>query len=289
MKRNILAMTVGLVCGTIIVGCGNQTAEVDNVEISTTINVLDIVGKENAATDGELIEVDPFERLDVVFAGTAPSGTADIKYVHPADYPMSYSFEIEPRLDLRNGDIVRMYITDEDAEQTANDNGYTLTATEKEYIVEGLDFYVESLNQITDELQDAMNKRAGDFIKDNVDRRMKGVTLLDYALVGNYLLCQAKDVKSGLWNHCYSVYKVNASCPSGEVTYYYYVEFSSLEIRNGRNDNFWDGLGSTNIFYVGEYKFIGYETLDEVLAACNGIMEEQTANGNYTFESNMTE
>lgn len=282
MKRTKkLAVVIGLICGAMLSGCGNKAAESDNGEVNTTINVLDIVGKEDDATNGELIEVDPFERLDVVFLGTAPSGTADIKYVHPADYPMSYKFEIEPRFDLRNGDIVRMYIIDEDAEQIANDNGYTLTATEKEYVVEGLDFYVESLDQITDELQDEMNKSAEEIIEDDINSKMEDVILQSYKFIGNYFFRFEDSV-----NYCYSIYKVNTTCPAGEVTYYSCVKFGLIRIRYGRDNTFWEGLGTANTFYVDGYRFVGYKTLDELTADCNAVME---TGGNYTFESNMTE
>lgn len=286
MKRTKkLAVVIGLICGAMLSGCGNKAAESDNGEVNTTINVLDIVGKEDDAANGELIEVDPFERLDVIFMGTAPNATVEFNYARPADYPMSYHFAFEPENNLRNGDVVRMYITDENAEQTANDNGYTLTATEKEYVVEGVDFYVESLDQITDELREQMNESAKQVIKDSL---RNGETLDNYELVGNYLLNKIKDI-NGTLNYIYNIYKVDVSCSAGKVTYYFYVDCKHVEIRYGRKNSFSAGVGPANTFYIDEHKFRGYETLDELLAACDAIMEEKTANGNYTFESNMTE
>lgn len=286
MKRTKkLAVVIGLICGAMLSGCGNKAAESDNGEVNTTINVLDIVGKEDDAANGELIEVDPFERLDVVFMGTAPNATVEFNYARPADYPMSYHFAFEPEDNLRNGDVVRMYITDENAEQIANDNGYTLTSTEKEYVVEGVDYYVESLDQITDELREQMNESAKQFIENNI---RNGITLENYEYIGSYLLSKVKDVNGDL-NCVYNIYQINASCPSGEVTYYCYTKYSYVEIRYGRKNNYYGGTGSTKSFYIDDYQFIGYKTLEELISDCDAIVQKLTANGNYTFESNMTE
>lgn len=289
MKRTKkLAVVIGLICGAMLSGCGNKAAESDNGEVNTTINVLDIVGKEDDAANGELIEVDPFERLDVVFMGTAPNATVEFNYARPADYPMSYHFAFEPDSNLRNGDTVKMYITDEDAEQIANDNGYTLTSTEKEYVVEGVDYYVESLDQITDELREQMNESAGKIIEEGLVKHVEGAILQNYEYVGDYFFNRINMV-SDANNYCYSVYKVDVLYSGEIVTYYYLAQFSFIEIRVNRENSIHASIGSTKGFYIDDYHFIGYQSLDGLISDCDEIVQKKTTNGNYTFESNMTE
>ena len=276
--KNMMFLII-LLCGAaFFTGCSkeNETATVQ----SGTLSVIR-TEEDTGEKKGSLIKIDPFERLDAAFTGTAPDASAGIKYLKSADYPMNYHFEIEPKDNLRNGDVIRMYITDVNAEQIANDNGYTLTATEKEFIVDGVDYYVETLDQITEELQNEMNERAGSFISENVEKSMTGVNLESYEFIGNYLLNKKTDIYN-TQNHCFCVYKVNTSFPNGTLSYYYCTDYRFVEIRHGRDNNFVGG-GTYNSFYIGEYRFIGYKTLDELYEDCitQSLLE------NYSLESDV--
>ena len=172
--------------------------------------------------------------------------------------------------------------------------------TEKEFVVEGLGFYVSKEEDIPSELHDKMKSQAEDVIKAQVAQNWsQEATLNTLEYVGNYFLT-AKEGSSyntqnicpddGKWhtyntqNIVYYVFKLNASIVSSErkiddnFTYYTYVRFENvLQMGDGTGSvSLADGRLCSETFrkeYPGgwfgyNYTIRGYEDLDTMFNQC---------------------
>lgn len=260
---------------------------------------LKYIGKEQTYTveglkDPE--EIDPFLDLDVSFMGVSPNGEANIVY-EATDYYINYRYDIEPKTGLKNGDIVTMSIVDENPEEMAIQEGYILSQTEKQFVVEGLSYYVSSIQEIPDDMMEKMKKQTEDVIDSSATAWADGNKILNKEFIGNYLLVKKEGIGYGDENYCYCVYKVDATIGGKEnFTFYYYVRFRNVMILE-------DGLCSVDLtnydkpsgqgffgsvsgeaFIVGEYWFVGYEELDSMF---NNCVTKYVAD--YTYESTVSE
>lgn len=198
---------------------------------------------------------------------------------------MRYFYNIEPHSDLRNGDVVIISIDDDDPEKTANENGYTLIETEKEFVVEGLDHYVETIDEITNEMQNKMNEWVTASIKADMSKQVIEVSLKDCEIIGYYLLSKVTD-SYDLNNHCYGVYKITITIIDQEVSYYYCARFDNIIIKGDGSCKVTDGSDiSLDAFYEDDYRIQGFQTLDEIYEECIDDCCWDTEN--YKLETNL--
>ncbi|MBD5469921.1 MAG: hypothetical protein HDR19_02025 [Lachnospiraceae bacterium] len=282
IQKNTIFVICLLWGAVLFAGCGKD----DNAVKSSTMPVIkaeENIG-ENEKSNG-LTEFDAFEGIYPSFSGTSPDGTASIVYKNKTN-PMRYFYSIEPHSNLRNGDVVIISIDDDDPEKTANENGYTLIETEKEFVVEGLDYYVETIDEITDEMQNKMNEWATASIKADMSKQVIEVSLKDCEIIGYYLLSKVTD-SYDLNNHCYSVYKITITIIDQEVSYYYCARFDNIIIKGDGSCKVTGGSGITlDGFYENDYRIQGCQTLDEVYEEC--IDDWCWDTENYKLETNMT-
>lgn len=279
--RKSMIFIISLLCGVMVIGCGKKEPETQ----SGTISVIREEETEAKEQSDGLTEFDPFEGIYPSFSGISPDGTASIVYKNKTN-PMRYFYNIEPHSDLRNGDVVKISINDDDPEKTANEHGYTLLETEKEFVVEGLDYYVEAIDEITDELQDEMIEQVSSHVRADVKRYNGDVSLSDCKLIGYYLLSQSTR-NYDINNFCYGVYEITVTCPERDISYFYCARFTNIVIKSNGGYKITMGADdvSSDVFYEGDYRIKGCSNLDEIYEACvaDWCWDTET----YDLETNM--
>lgn len=135
--------------------------KIDNEKIETyfvcdyayTSETITVAGLKDANT------FNPFEKIEVSFSGVSPYGVADV-YNYGPDYRGIY--KVMPNKNLKNGDKVTVtYSCSDKANMIANYGVYPSTF-EKTYTVSGLDAYVQSITELSNEQQ---NKLVSDAIR----------------------------------------------------------------------------------------------------------------------------
>ena len=108
----------------------------------------------------ELTYVDVFDNLKVSFEGVSGEAEAKIEITNDEGYMEYFSFKIEPRYNLKNGD--KITITIDNAEAVADKHYIASKELKKEFIVENRPAYVISIEQLPIE---KINEIAKQFIE----------------------------------------------------------------------------------------------------------------------------
>lgn len=184
----------------------------------------------------ELEEVDPFGDLTVSFTGISPDGQAEYEYTGSNPLFSTDMFQCEPRDGLRNGDVVTVTIP-EARETSLNDAGYMLARNSQEYTVEGLEEYVGSYADLTEEFLTYAKQEAEDVINAYIARDYSdssSVTPIEYA---GYIFQYVKPGESGdYYNALYIIYRGTVSNSEGgfhDTKVYYPVCFSNILASGG--------------------------------------------------------
>lgn len=113
------------------------------------------------------------------------------------------------------------------------------------------------------------------------------MTLKDSEVIGYYLLSKVTDNYS-LNNHCYGVYKITIANSELELSYYYCERFDNIIIRNDGSCKITTGNSdlTSNVFYEGDYRIRGCQTLDEIYEEC--IEDWCWDTENYKLETNIS-
>lgn len=205
----------------------------------------------------ELIEIDPFEDITVEFYGTAPNGYASTSNTSDIDCVRWAYFEFDMNEGLRNGDTVTLRVDKEDVDNAVSD-GYKFTATSKEYTVEGLDYYYESAEQISDEQMEAYRKEADEEME-NEKNWLYDAVLEDVKCIGSYF---AKSNEHDTNNKLIFVYTATVSSTESEFAaaeIYIPIVVSGMLVEDGKVDYVYansrggisvDGRFSTIVGYV---------------------------------------
>ncbi len=208
--------------------------------------------------DLEKVEkIDAFEELEVNFAGISPYGTVEFTYNGTHDAINTYSFSIDKRSNLRNGDKVKITIDLTD-EQTLR-NGYALKQKEKEFEVKGLTEYVESYTEIDGKFIESLKADAQDVIVANCAGYIDTCKLGDLTYSGYMFSVQKQDALNSYnnYNNLYIIYSgmLTDSADSFADTYVYFpVQYSNImnmdgeySYASGKNIMGWSNL--TNSWY----------------------------------------
>lgn len=142
-------------------------------------------------------EVDLFKDIILTFNGISPKANAKIDINSDSENleiltSCYYNLDIQPRSNLKNGD--KVVVTIKKPEQLLNGFNVIPKELSKEYIVDGLDSYVDSAEQIPKEMIEEFAKQ---YVQDTnyklIDEDMW--TYSDAKYYGSYLLW----VKDGAW------------------------------------------------------------------------------------------
>jgi|GEM_PF-3209247 len=157
--------------------------------------------------------IDPFENLSVTFSGLDGEGTLSYKNTGTGDLS-ELVFKPSKEYGLSNGDIVTFKVRDL--------NGYRFTRETTEFEVTGLDEYLSSLDQLSDEMQTRIHNASALTLqtcnKSSMNMFPDDASWSEPEYIGQYLLV-AKDGYDN-WhgmNRVYDLYHSVITTPSGET------------------------------------------------------------------------
>lgn len=176
----------------------------------------------------ELEGVDPFEGLKVTFEGVAPNAYPEFDYEGSCEFLDSSMFYCEESDEngYDVGDKVTVYVSM--SEEEAENYGYGLEKTKKEYVCEDVDQYLTKGEQLTDNILKTLQQEAEDcidsYLADNVDHISNDKLTYE----GSYILA-SKNKDS--WYGSNIIYVIYSTQISSKDTYDY--DYPEEGITNG--------------------------------------------------------
>jgi hypothetical protein len=174
---------------------------------------------------------DAFADVEVAFSGISPNGSLDFNY---NGYEISsYDFDCDKTNSLKNGDTITISIDDSNIEYYAENLGMVPEPLEKTYTVEGLDEYVTSYSEFTEDFINVLKGEAEDTIYAYAAKSYSsGNTINDLEYAG-YILNQEKEEQmyGGSFNNIYIIYSGVLSSSNDNINgkiVYYPVRFSTI-------------------------------------------------------------
>lgn len=167
----------------------------------------------------EVEEVNPFEGIDVVFSGYAPNGEAEIVIDDDKVVIPELKYELSQSDDLKNGDMVTVYISNIiwDPEYFEKEYGVTLSETKKEFVVEDLCKYANSPDDINEEIFNQLLNESKEIVSAECSQS-------NIQYVENYWLGLSEDYDTYYGNQLIYVYQVGMQ---GEC---YIVAFENIAL-----------------------------------------------------------
>ena len=172
---------------------------------------------------------DPFEHLEVTFTGTSPYVKADI--VEPDDDASEYiDYSIDTESGIKKGDTITV-TAEVEQKSLMNNLNYYVETTSKEYVCENVPGYVETIEEIPEDMMEKMKSQAEDAFRAGVANSWDNPkSLKEVEFLGNYLLTAKPEYDSVDYaNKLSLVYKITVSSEdTGKFSYYYYAEFHNI-------------------------------------------------------------
>lgn len=159
----------------------------------------------------EVEEFDPFENATVNFSGMSPNGSASVD-TSSSKSDIKLTYTLDKTTGLKNGDEVVLSVSAPDGtniEEYCENNGKSITETEKTYTVEGLASYAQTLEDIPEDMKSKMLAQAEDAIKAKCIWDEYGTTgvLKSLEYLGDYYLTGKEGFDVSPYNKIYCVYK----------------------------------------------------------------------------------
>lgn len=176
---------------------------------------------------------DAFKDFDYKFTGISPEGAVEWKGTGDMDGSKGYYFTVEPSMDLKNGDKVKVKIEPANPESLIQKYGIAPKETEKEITVEGLPSYVEKADAISDSLLQDMQKEITDKIQSQLASQGEEVSFVGAEYLGYYFLT-SKSANAFEHNILFPVMKVNVQINipdksyNAQHSYYFTGAFTNL-------------------------------------------------------------
>ena len=233
---------------------------------------------------------DPFEKIKVVFDGTAPNGTCRIDDSGKVLPNLKYTASAQKG--LKNGDTVTVTVSaGNDLDAYCGQNGKIASAKEKEYKVEGLSAFAMKLEEVPKDTLEKIRKQGEDAITQTTTSWAEGNSLKGIELIGYYFLAAKEGFTPHPTDRVYCVYKVTAELTGvtgendknetvGEDSYYTYfacddimllpdgtasVDLSAGELGHATAKS---KYGSNGWLGFSAYTFQGYKDLDSMFSDC---------------------
>lgn len=221
-------------------------------------------------------EFDPFKYVNVTFSGIAPDGKAVIKC--NSDIPVKLDFRADKTGGMSNGDTVKITANayyGNDLKEYCFENGYVPTCEEKEYVVEGLAGYIQTLDEIPEDAYKKMDYHAQDLLKAHIANTEDEGYLSKVELLGNYLLTpKDSSIYVSKKNYLYYIYKVTFNDGLYYYHYTYYTDIMLLEdgtcsfdlnTATAPKGSVFFGVSSGEIYWAADkIYFTGYGDLDSL-------------------------
>lgn len=207
----------------------------------------------------EIGAFDPFAGLEVTFSGISPNGW--LEYDYNGSPLNTYDFNYDKYSGLRNGDTVTFSIGNTNMEYYAQNYGMIPTSLEKEYVVSGLDEYIESYGKLTDDFIAGLKSETEDTIYAYAAKSYNATSSLTNLAYVGYALNSVKDASASYYgyNELYIIYSGTVSSSNGSfstsrvffpVRYYNVLSGENGLSYEGKDSNIagrsnLDGSGST--------------------------------------------
>ena len=265
-------------------------------------------GKNLTKTEGEFTvsglepikEVDLFEYLTTNYEGTSPRASMTITQKEGAPVKR-LNYEVSKSKGISNGDTIKITITDDYSKE-----GIKPTSTEKEYVVEGLPYYIDTISQLPEDVSKKMQNNNKDIFEAYVANDWKDPkTFKKMTMIGNYFI-KPKEGINFEWgdvnNRVYFIYKISANDGGDPLDYYWVIAYSDIIILDDGTCSFdlneptlttyspqysldlkrWKTVGYRYVFDypIGEHYVYGYKDIDSMF---NDIIT--TKIDKYTYES----
>ena len=179
-----------------------------------------------------LPELDPFQYLNVTFTGTAPQGVMNVENTLSSAPISGLRFNFDKENNFKNGDVVTVTVTagSNDATEYCKERGYTLVSDKKEFKVEGLDEYVTTKADLTDDMIKELSKQAEDKFLSSIGDWEATLDSVEY--FGYYFVTLKDGVEAGYGhynnNYLYIILQPKSTNPNETLTYFYYVRFQDI-------------------------------------------------------------
>ena len=228
---------------------------------------------------------DAFQNLDIKFTGISPDGSVEWKGTGDMDGSKGYYFTVEPSMDLKNGDKVKIKIEPKNPEALIQKYGMAPKEMEKEITVEGLPSYVDKAEDVSESLLQDMQKELTDKIQSQIANQGEQVSFVGAEYLGYYFL-NAKSKSAFEHNIIFPVMKVNVQINipdksySAQHSYYFTGSFENImDEGNGKitvdlNDMSIPyhyasiDTGVTAWFSTIKFNFSGFEDLNSLRNQC---------------------
>lgn len=204
----------------------------------------------------ELIPVDPFEDVTVTFDGASPEGYASYNNDSDIDCVDWASMEFDKRDGLKNGDVVKLTVDPDDVDYAVS-KGYRFTATSKEYTVEGLDYYYNSIEEISEEHMAEYQKAAEEELEIRAEW-IYDAEMTDIKVIGTYF---AKSTVHATNNKIVFVYTATLTSTEGDfdpTTIYIPVSMKVTRVEDGKLGDLYAYTDGTIFTEVGYNTYYGY-------------------------------
>lgn len=194
--------------------------------------------KDGTYTVSGLAEIgtfDVFEDINVQLSGIAPRGKAEIIYygseLNPNDFRCSKTDG------LKNGDVISVFLSNNNMEYYAKNLGKIPETTSKEYTVNGLAEYVSSYSGLTDGFIADAKCEAEDFIYSYTAKSYDKTSALNNLVYAGYIFDYVKDASRYVsnYNDLYLIYKGDVSSSDNRFStskVYFPVKYENI-LRDG--------------------------------------------------------
>ncbi|MCH5271143.1 MAG: zinc ribbon domain-containing protein [Lachnospiraceae bacterium] len=173
---------------------------------------------------------DAFADLEVNFNGISPFATATYKYY--GSQLTIYDFTFDKMSDLKNGDTITVSIADRGADYYIENYGMIPTSFEKEYVVSGLDEYVDSYEKLSDDFIAGLKSETEDTIYAYTAGSYNATSSMTDLTYAGYIFTSRKEGGySSNYNMLYIIYSGTVSSSNGSFStskVYYPVRFTDI-------------------------------------------------------------
>ena len=237
---------------------------------------------------------DAFKNLKVSVSGVSPNGKLEIQAGE--QQIDNLRFVADKTEGLKNGDKVVITLSCDNGDNIFEYCAREGLVPEKDtftYVVKGLPYYVNKLEEIDDATIEKMRKEAReDFLayvaRDWADPK----TMIKAEAAGEYFLALKDGSDSSDKNYVYVVFKVTVSDNKEIFNYYYYTRFNNLmmmpdgsisvDLSNTKGPDRRLFLSESEGFKRNDVFYLGFEKIDSLFSAC------VTQNiDNYSYESSV--
>lgn len=239
--------------------------------------------------------VDPFSILQVEYEGISPNGSAYLQSNAKDEFESMIQFETDRSNGLSNGDILTVSVNDDNANYLLSNYGKILSPLQKEYTVEGLDEYVGSWNELTDDFKAMLKAESEDKIYAYTASEYAKSSLLSNLSYKGYIFSTLKNEEesSDKYNDIYIIYSGTVSSSDNNfraTTVYFPVEFSNI-LKSGDDLKYSEnnGICGSSRIDRSSYSTRGYVNpltcYREIVEKNRGVYEAECGDGFETYSS----